>query len=224
MSVDLFDLLIKVHDLAETANGNAQIIIKRYRRKPDFSWAANSSSTSERKVQERAVARDHLIYEHASIKRLHESIRRFREGTQPALNLIRRAVALRVQPIFVDDLSYPTAHEAAEALAEEVHNAWQNGGGYYAVEHAPDRFHARNDDDDADAAIEASIEIWRRLRKLRKSNPLPSDLWGLIQQEFEAARNLAEQDAMIPLGNGETSARRRSGSRKRGGEEPPRPR
>lgn len=196
MADELFDLLIKARDAAEVANGNAQEIIRDYRRKPDFSYAANSMCAQTRRAQERAAAKEWLECQHNAIRHIHESTVRFREGTHPALDLIRRAVALKVPPIFVADYSHPTAHEAAEALGSAVREAWERGGGYYAVEHAPDRMQAEWDSHDADAAIEVSIEIWKRLRRLRKNN-LPPDLWGQIQQEFEAAAQLldAESDA-----------------------------
>jgi len=186
MAGDLFDLLIKVRDAAEVANGSAQEVINRYRRKPDFSWAANSRSERTRRAQQRAAARDKLLYEDIHIRHIRQSVARFRERTSDALDLIRRAVAPTASAIHVGNYSYPTAHEAAEALGNAVHQAWQNAGGYDAVERAPDRFRAEYDADDADIAIEVSVDIWKRLR-LGKNNRLPPDLWGQIQLEFAAA-------------------------------------
>jgi hypothetical protein len=197
MADDLFDLLIKVRDAAENVNGHAQAIIGEYRRKASFfsfEWAANSLVPHCRQGQKRAAARQWIVRQQHKIQRIREAKDRLRDGTHPALDLIRRAVGLRVPPIFVGDYSYPTAHEAAEALGEAVQAEWESAGGYDAVERAPDRMHAEYDfNNDADIAIEVSLEIFKRLRRLRKGR-LPADLWGQIQQEFEAAWDRLEEE------------------------------
>ncbi|HLA86227.1 MAG TPA: hypothetical protein VJL29_15675 [Thermoguttaceae bacterium] len=200
MADDRFDLLIKVRDTAEVANGNAQAIITDYRRKPDFSDAANSTFPQIRRAQERAEARGWLVCQHGNIKRLHDAKWRFFEGTDTALDLIRQTIGLRVQPIYVDRSSYPTAHEAAVALGGVVLAAWERAGGYNAVKRAPDRMHAEYDGHDADIAIEVSVEIWKRLRRLGKNSGLPRDLWGQIQQEFEAAWDRLEAETAADEG------------------------
>jgi hypothetical protein len=200
MADDLFALLIEARNAAETADANAQNIIRACRRKPDFSFAVASNSPQTRQAQVRAAARKWIRIQHENIKRLYKARTRFREVREAdvdALALIRRATALRVKPIQVGDYTYPTAHEAAEALGDLMCEVWHECSGDSAVELAPDRLQAEWDESDsADIAIEVSVDIWRRLRRLRKQNGLPSDLDGQIQQEFEAAADrLIEETA-----------------------------
>lgn len=191
----MFDALVRLCDAAKVANGNAQEILKRYRRKPDFSYASNSGIPQEAKAQERAAARNHLLYEQVSIKYIQSAVHKsYDADTWDATYLVQRAVAsvLRSPPVFVGERSYPTAHEAAIAMGEAVLDAWQHAGGYDAVERAPDRMHATQDGYYADIAIEVSVDLWRRLRRLRKG--LPADLWGQIQLEFQAALDRLEAE------------------------------
>jgi hypothetical protein len=209
MADDLFGVLIKVRDAAETANACAREIINDYgrdRRYFNFDWAAHSICEHTEQAQRRAAARDKIRHQYSCIKRLCDAEMRLGEGTQPALDLIRRAVGLRVPPIRIGDNTYPTAHEAAAALGEMIHEAWEEAGGYDAVERAPDRLHAEYGGDDADIAIEVSVEIWKRLRRLRKKG-LPPDLWGQIQQEYEAAWDRLEAETATDGKRGRATSR-----------------
>ncbi len=185
--------LVKLRDAAEVANGNAQEILGRYRRKLAWSDYSNSGFPHIARAQQRAAARTSLLNDFADIRRIHLAVQSGGDANAlDATDLIRRAVVsvLKTPPIFVGSLSYPTAHEAALALGEAVHDAWQNAGGYDAVERAPDKSQAEADGNNADIAVEVSDSLWRRLRRLRKR--LPADLWGQIQQEFAAAWTLLE--------------------------------
>jgi len=189
---DPFDLLIKLRDAAETLNANAQQLIQRYRRKPVFS--SNSRSPGIARAQQRASARNRLLCESSHIKHIRKAVEVFGDAgyAKGAASLVQRAVGLKCPPIYVGDNSYPTAHEAAEALGRVVMGNWDDAGGQDALERAPDRLHAEFDGEDADIAIEVSLDVWRRLRSLRKR--LPADLWGQIQQEFQETWTLLESE------------------------------
>ncbi len=182
---DMGDSLIKLRLAAEVTNGNAQQIIVAYRDKPVF--CSNSLCPAVARAQQRANARKRLLREHRAIKHIASEAH---EWDGDAIDLIRRVSALKTSPVFVGDQSFPTAHEAAMVLGDTVLRTWQDAGGEDAVECAPDRAHAEHDGEDADIAIEVSLELWRQLQKLR--DKLPGDLWGQIQQEHLAACQLLD--------------------------------
>lgn len=174
---ELFDSLVRLRDAAESSNSCAQAIISDYRRRPDFQWAATSAAESEKQRQRERAARKQLRNLKSKAERLDTVADRFYEvtGANEALTLICRAVALRAAPIYVGDLSYPTAHEAAVALGDAVFRAWEY------------------DDSDSDVdPIKVNNDIWKRLRRLAKPHALPPDLYGQIEQEFQAAVDLLD--------------------------------
>ena len=189
---DMENAIITLRLAAEVANGSAQQIIAAYRRKPVF--CSNSSCPAIARAQQRANARKRLLREHRVIEHLASVVH---EQGGDAIDLIRRVSALKTSPVLVGDQSFPTAHEAAMILGDTVLSAWQDAGGDDAVELAPDRRHAEHNADDADIAIEVSLELWRRLQELR--DRLPADLWGQIQQEHLAAwQSLGDETPLGP--------------------------
>lgn len=206
----MYDAVIALSEIAEDANREAQDMLWRYRRKPNFSSHVSAIGIVERRAQKRAAAKDSLLTDFYGMTRLRLSMADLNDVWH-ATDLFRRAMAnaRRFRPIFVGRFSFPTAHEAAIAMGEELLRVWDSVGGDFAAKHAPDRLEATNDGRDANLALETSYRLWRRLRRLRRE--FPADLYGLLQLELQAAlREVGIEDTPMSCGRHNESPKRSS--------------
>jgi hypothetical protein len=149
-----------------------------------------------------------LFYAAGSIEFLRQARQRLREIERVDVpTTIRRVVGLKAPPIFVGSASYPTGHEAAEALGKAALNAWDRSGAAGVIDTwtratgfaLGDGVPSSNswgetggpwgNSNGGTHALDALKHLARRLSRLRRH--APPDLSGRIEQEFwEAANDL----------------------------------
>ncbi len=165
--MDDFHRLLALTRAAEACNGNARTFIRRFSKVLPYS---RDSCAAQRQVSVK-------WHRAQGLAMLLEGAMEAWEEHSDVLDYIGKAVGVSAPPLFVDGLSYQTAHEAAYYLADAVLTRFRDSGG----------------DDDIDACRDLA-------NRLADFGGLP-DLYGRIQGESFAGRVLVptEPDVEAPL-------------------------